>query len=102
VKGKQMSFDISRATFDPWKDYLGVVMQQGRVQLDSDWNEFQAEFLRRLQAGTLDILGQDCPGQAIWPPSTPDGFNICGPVIVGPAKLRPESTSLGRYASGTF
>ena len=30
-----MSFDISRFTFDPRKDYSGVVMQQGRVQLDS-------------------------------------------------------------------
>jgi hypothetical protein len=31
-----MSFDNSRYTFNPWNDFLGVVMQQGRVQLDSD------------------------------------------------------------------
>ncbi|MGC2403620.1 MAG: DUF6519 domain-containing protein, partial [Acidobacteriaceae bacterium] len=52
-----MSFDSSRFTFNPRRNFLGVVMEQGRVQLDSDWNEGQAEFARRLQAGTLDILG---------------------------------------------
>jgi uncharacterized protein DUF6519/centrosomal CEP192-like protein len=66
-----MSFDNSRFTFNPWNDYFGVVMQQGRVQLDSDWNEWLAEFARRIQAGTLDILGL-----AGVPSSTPYGFKI--------------------------
>ena len=38
-----MSFDTSRFTFDPRKDYAGVVMEQGRVQTDADWNEWLAE-----------------------------------------------------------
>ena len=67
-----MSFDSSRFTFDPRRDFLGVVMEQGRVQLDSDWNEWQAEFARRIQAGTLDILGQ-----AVYPINiTPNAFQI--------------------------
>jgi hypothetical protein len=66
-----MSFDNSRFTFNPWNNYLGVVMQQGRVQLDSDWNEWLAEFTRRIQAGTLDILGL-----AGVPSTTPYGFKI--------------------------
>ena len=66
-----MSFDNSRFTFNPWNDYFGVVMQQGRVQLDSDWNEWLAEFARRIQAGTLDILGL-----AGVPSTTPDAFKI--------------------------
>jgi hypothetical protein len=66
-----MSFDNSRSTFNPWNDYFGVVMQQGRVQLDADWNEWLAEFARRIQAGTLDILG----GSGV-PSSTPYGFKI--------------------------
>jgi len=49
-----MSFDCSRFTFNAWHDFLGVVMQQGRVQLDADWNEFSSQLLRRIQAGTLD------------------------------------------------
>jgi hypothetical protein len=66
-----MSFDSSRNIFNPWNDYLGVIMQQGRVQLDADWNELIAEFARRIQAGTLDILGL-----AGVPASTPFGFKI--------------------------
>ena len=64
-----MSFDISRNTFNPRKDYSGVVMQQGRVQLDADWNEWLAELSRRMQAGTLDILGR-----AVYPATTPYAF----------------------------
>ena len=66
-----MSFDNSRFTFNPQKDYAGVVMQQGRVQLDSDWNEWLAEMIRRTQAGTLDTLGR-----AVYPATTPFAFHI--------------------------
>ena len=66
-----MSFDISRLTFNPWKDYSGVVMEQGRVQTDADWNEWLAEYARRIQAETLDIMGR-----AVYPATTPDAFKI--------------------------
>ncbi len=66
-----MSFDSSRFTFRPRKNFLGVVMQQGRVQLDSDWNEWQSEYNRRIQAGTVDTLGQ-----AVYPATTPEAFQI--------------------------
>src|SRR5271163_3385393 len=66
-----MSFDSSRFTFDAWNDFLGVVMQQGRVQMDSDWNEWLAEFARRIQAGTIDTVGR-----AVVPATTPNGFKI--------------------------
>ena len=52
-----MSFDCSRFSFQSWNDFLGVVMQQGRVQLDSDWNELVAQLTRRIQAGSLDTFG---------------------------------------------
>jgi hypothetical protein len=71
-----MSVDLSRITFQPWKDYLGVVMQQGRVQLDADWNEWVAELARRLQAGTMDTLGPAQAGRAVVPSTTPGGFEI--------------------------
>src|SRR6516165_6418312 len=66
-----MSFDSSRFTFDPWNSFFGVVMQQGRVQLDSDWNEWLAEFMRRVRAGTLDTLGR-----AVVPLTTKSAFQI--------------------------
>ena len=56
-----MNGDISRQTFNPAKGYTAVVMQQGRVQLDADWNE-QAEITRhRAETETLDTVGR-CGG----------------------------------------
>ena len=52
-----MSGDHTRFTFDPLKRYSGVLMQQGRVQLDSDWNEEIDILRRRIRTTTLDILG---------------------------------------------
>src|SRR5258707_101566 len=52
-----MKADITRQTFNRLKHFSRVVMQQGRVQIDSDWNE-QANIvnygLRRLAA---DVFG---------------------------------------------
>jgi hypothetical protein len=48
-----MKIDVSRDTYRPWRHFTRVLMQQGRVQLDSDANE-QAEivlhYLRRIAA----------------------------------------------------
>jgi hypothetical protein len=75
-----MTFDISRFTFDPWKNFSGVVMEQGRVQLDADWNEWDKELSRRTQAGSLDITGH-----AVYPATTPAAFQITA--VAGPAVL---------------
>ncbi len=37
-----MKGDFSRQTFSQGKHYSAVLLQQGRVQLDADWNESQA------------------------------------------------------------
>ena len=52
-----MSGDHSRFTFDPIKRYSGVLMQQGRVQLDSDWNEEIDILRRRIRTLSLDSFG---------------------------------------------
>ena len=52
-----MKGDFTRMTFDPTKHYSRVLEQQGRVQLDSDFNEMNditRYFLRRLAA---DLIG---------------------------------------------
>src|SRR5579871_2592967 len=85
-----MSFDCSRFTFNPLNDYLGVVMQQGRVQLDSDWNEWQAQFARRIQAGTLDIVGRAAYPIKITPDAfriTPSSDNGALTVTIGPGRM---------------
>ena len=66
-----MSGDYSRKTFNPLRDFSGVLMQQGRVQLDADWNELVGIISRRLRAETTDIIGR-----GTVPKETPDGFKI--------------------------
>lgn len=56
-----MKGDFSRPTFDPARHYAEVKMQQGRVQLDADWNEQGAITRHRTQTETLDALGR-CGG----------------------------------------
>jgi hypothetical protein len=52
-----MRGDFSRMSFDRKKHYLRVLEQQGRVQLDADWNEQGAILLHYLQTLTRDLIG---------------------------------------------
>lgn len=52
-----MAGDISRNTFDPARHYSRVLMQQGRVLLDSDWNEQTSLHLHYLRALAFDLIG---------------------------------------------
>ncbi|HZA21616.1 MAG TPA: DUF6519 domain-containing protein [Dehalococcoidia bacterium] len=63
-----MRGDFSRFTFNPRKHYSGVPLQQGRVQLDVDWNEQQAIIGYRLTTETQDLIG------ANGAPQGNDGF----------------------------
>ena len=65
-----MSGDFSRKTFIPQRHYSGVLMQQGRVQLDADWNEQLAIHRHRTQTEALDVIGP------CGVPQATDGFKI--------------------------
>jgi hypothetical protein len=52
-----MKGDFSRLTFDPSKHFTRVLMQQGRVQLDADWNEQAAILLHYLERLAADLIG---------------------------------------------
>lgn len=52
-----MTSDRARVTYDPRRQYHGVVAQQGRVSLEADWNEAQAIAGAQLEARTLDVVG---------------------------------------------
>ncbi len=52
-----MAGDFSRSTVNPVKHYAGVLMQQGRVQVDADWNEQLALELYRTWTETRDLIG---------------------------------------------
>ncbi|HVT16408.1 MAG TPA: DUF6519 domain-containing protein [Thermoanaerobaculia bacterium] len=72
-----MSGDYSRFTDRPLRRYSGVLMQQGRVQLDADWNEHVDIAQRRWELQAKDTFGRS----AVPRVTTPDGFKI-GPATI--------------------
>ena len=73
-----MGADVSRVRFDPLRDFAGVVLQQGRLLLDGDFNEYVALLDRRLRAETCDLTSfgpdPDHAGVAWVPRQTPDAL----------------------------
>ncbi len=72
-----MKGDFSRSTFDPKKHYTTVRVQQGRVQLDADWNEQMDILVYLLRGQAQDLLGPygapaRAAGFAIAPPEPGD------------------------------
>jgi len=53
-----MAGDFSRSSLNPTKNYAGVLMQQGRVQVDADWNEQLALQRHRDFVETRDVIGR--------------------------------------------
>lgn len=65
--------DISRLATDPRKHYSGVVMQQGRVLVDDDWNERERIDAEARRRDRVHVIG---------PVGTPDGgFRIANPAV---------------------
>ena len=52
-----MKGDYTRFTFNPRKHYSSVRMQQGRVQLDADWNEQASILAHRIKTEAIDVIG---------------------------------------------
>jgi hypothetical protein len=52
-----MKGDFSRFTFDKYKNYIGLLRQQGHVLLDSDWNEQSFLWIENFRQLTRNILG---------------------------------------------
>ena len=74
-----MKGDFSRDTFDASKHFSRVLMQQGRVQLDADWNEQASILLHYLQTLAADLIGPHAgPANAL-------GFEI---------KIKPDDNDL--------
>jgi Concanavalin A-like lectin/glucanases superfamily/Family of unknown function (DUF6519)/Kelch motif len=53
-----------------------VLMQQGRVQLDADWNELAAVMENRTRTALADLLGHADPYGPAAVPSTGGGFEV--------------------------
>jgi Family of unknown function (DUF6519) len=65
-----MKGDFSRDTYRASSQYSRVMMQQGRVQIDADWNEQTAILLGYMRALTRDLFGAHAG------PATECGFQI--------------------------
>lgn len=53
-----MKGDFTRFTFDPSKRYTRVLKQQGRVDLDADWNELNDIFDSLDRTTRIDVIGE--------------------------------------------
>jgi hypothetical protein len=84
-----MKGDFSNDTFDPTQHYSSVRMQQGRVQLDSDWNQEMDIFDHRVQTETIDFIGGS------GAPSGNAGFGITA--ANGDTNIITLSIGPGRY-----
>jgi uncharacterized protein DUF6519 len=89
-----MASDISRVRFDPLRDFAGVVLQQGRLLLDADFNDLVAILERRLRAETSDLTSfgpdPDLQGVAWVPRQTPHAFEITaasGTITIGRGRM---------------
>ena len=78
-----MKGDFSRP-FNPKKHYHSVLKQQGRVDVDADWNEQQAIHTRRIETEATDVIG------GCGAPLHDAGFHIVASV----SELTPEEKNL--------
>lgn len=88
-----MAGDISRDTFDPAKHFSRVLMQQGRVLLDADWNEQTAIHLHYLRTLAADLIG---PAAG---PARDCGFRIMSPDQLAAASPEVRETDDERLIS---
>ena len=95
-----MSGDYTRFTFEPRKRYSGVLMQQGRVQIDSDWNEEIDILRRRLRTTALDTLGPIGVPYEVSPDAFKIGFIPGSPadLSIGPGRLYVDGIQIECFA----
>src|SRR5919109_2012135 len=90
--------DYTRFTFDPADDHSGVLMQQGRVMLDADFNELADIIDRRFRATTMDTIGR-----CTVPRETPEGFLIQisgGTLSIGRGRLYADGLLAENHGDG--
>ena len=94
-----MGADFSRERFDPGQYFSGVLMQQGRVLLDADWNELVEIVDRRIRAETIDIIGK-----CVVPRETPDGFKVSlsgGVMTIGIGRIYVDGLLAENHGTGS-
>ena len=91
-----MKGDFSKDTFRKKKHFHDVHMQQGRVLLDSDWNEQADIYEHRIETGTSDIVGK------AGAPYHDAGFDIVTVDNAGNAVIPPVTATNIKISEGRF
>src|SRR3989304_4048508 len=93
-----MKGDFTRMTFPPQKHFSRVLMQQGRVQLDADWNEQIEIAAHRVETESVDAIG-GC-GAPVHAPA----FGVIADPTTLPAEEQQRLADLGwlPLAAGDF
>jgi hypothetical protein len=86
--------DITRDTFRPFRHFSRVLMQQGRVQLDADWNEQVDILLHYLRTFIGDVIGP-YPGAGAG-----DSFQVAKPGVSQPGPNQLSLQSGHYYVDG--
>ncbi len=84
-----MASDRARVSFDPSRQWRGVVAQQGRVSLEADWNESATIDAERDRLVTLDVVG------SFGSPNGRGYLVAAVPATGGPAALLPGDLIIG-------
>ena len=84
-----MKADLTRRSYDAAKTFSRVVMQQGRVQLDADWNELVAQITRRFPRIDF-VLRSHSSASPI--PYCIDGYSVAFP------QLRSQQAYIEEFA----
>lgn len=94
VKEGIVKGDFSRWTFNPEKGYSGVLNQQGRIMLDSDWNAQGAIFRYDFRAVVRDLIGPH------GGPNGDLGFKVKEPALADNNTRLTLKLGAGRYYVG--
>ena len=100
-----MKADIGRMTFDPAKNFARVVLQQGRVQVESDWNEQVAILVHALRTLAADLIGPWGGTTGAFVAAPVDGFPRdvgIGPGVYYVDGVRIENPVAARYEDQPF
>ncbi len=102
-----MGADLSRVRFDAHRDFAAVVLQQGRLLLDADFNDLTDIVDRRIRAAIADL---DSPGPstgiagvAVVPRTTPDGFQVsltAGKLSIGRGRMYVDGLLAENHGTG--
>lgn len=100
-KGSRGEFrgDFTRDSFDPMRHFSRILMQQGRVQLDADWNEQVSILLHYMRQLGRDLMG---PHGAPYPDDTPTGDQHPANFKINPVEKQSDGKPDFSIASGRY